>query len=134
MELWDFATLYGNSYFHDDSKQQDVSEWIEALLNAIETILQAHLQIYLRDLFLVESTTLFKCPLNHQSQNKAVHNILQLPMKDEKGNILLSLNEILNNNFQEESLLKNCDSCHNTTCRKWETITKYPKVLLLQYK
>ena len=45
---------------------------------------------------------------------KLVDKILQLPMKDKKGNILLSINEILNNNFQEQSVVKNSHSCDNT--------------------
>ena len=70
--------------------QQDVSEWIEALLNTVETILLGDLQKYFRDIFLVQSTIIFRYDLNPQSQRKEVYNILQLPVMDEKGNIILS--------------------------------------------
>ena len=112
--------------------QQNVSEWIQALLEKFETILPGDLQEYLRDLFLVESTITYRCDLNHQSQIKAVHNSLQLLVIDEKGNILISLNDIVNNDFQEKLVVKDFHQCDKTTSKKWEIITKYPQVPLLQ--
>ena len=90
--------------FNHDSRQQDVSEWIEALQNTIETILKGDLQKYFRDLFLVESTITFKCHRNHQSQIKEVNQILLLRVMDEMENILQSLNEILQKYFQEQRI------------------------------
>ena len=73
-ELQGIITQNKNINLYQDSRQQHVSEWIEALENTIETILNGDLQKYFRDLFLVESTEstiTFKCDQNHQSQIRA---------------------------------------------------------------
>ena len=53
---------------------------------------------------------------------------------DEKENILHSICDILQNNFQEQRIERNCHTCDSVSALKSEKIITYPQVLLLQYK
>merc|ERR1712240_976506 len=86
------------------------------------------------DLFRIESTITFKCYRNHKSQIKEVNQMLLLPIKDEKENFRNSLNDILQNYFQEHRIERNCHTCDSVSALKSQKITTYPQVLILQYK
>ena len=73
-----------NNDFNQVNRQQDVSEWIEALQNTIETKLKGDLQEIFSNFFRMESTITLMCYRNHKSQIKELNQMLQLPLMDEK--------------------------------------------------
>ena len=133
-ELRGMVAQSTNKDFNQDNRQQDVCEWIEDLQNTIEKKLMGNLQKDFIDLFRIESTITFKCYQNHKSQIKEVNHMLLLPIKDEKENFLNSLNDILQNYFQEHRIERNCHTCDSVSALKSQKITTYPQVLILQYK
>ena len=133
-ELRNAVTRNTNINFNRDNRQQDASEWIMALYNTIKSMLNGDLQKNFKDLFILEFTITFECSWHqHQSQQKKENIILELPVVDQEGHPILTLNEILKKHFEQEVIKKECDTCDSNSANKTEIITVYPQVLLLQY-
>ena len=95
-ELRNAVTRNTNINFNRDNRQEDASEWIMALYNTIKSMLNGDLQKNFKDLFILEFTITFECSWHqHQSQQKKENIILELPVVDQEGHPILTLNEIL---------------------------------------
>ena len=122
--------------FNNTQQQQDGTEWIITLIEAIGNELEGHLKAEWEDLFKVEVIEHYECTNNSHKENKQVPaaTSLQLPIVHvETGEPLTSLKEILLSYFGQEQLDKRC-FCGATTCWKHLRLARHPTLLLLQYK
>ena len=122
--------------FLDESRQQDASEWIVTLNEAIEKELSHGLREQFRAMFRINIRVTYECCSNGHVEQKPVeeHICLQLPVVDmDTIQPLRSLEDALSNYFRKERVVKHCLNCPAGECWKQLSLPVLPKVLIIQY-
>ncbi len=88
------------------------------------------------NLFNFNYTITHECCNNsdHRSKDITSNIILRLPVRDDDGRAIPTLNHSVDQLFKKRIIHKNCEVCgDNTRFKKEEQITGIPEVLVVQY-
>ncbi len=120
-------TVAENTQFkcNNDSIQEDTSEWITALYNTIWQLLgqNGNMQTNWYNLFNWDSIITYECCNNsdHKSKDITSNIILRLPVRDDDGRAIPTLNHSVDQLFKERIIHMNCEVCgDNTRFKKTE--------------
>ena len=116
--------------------QQDASEWLLILKEAIEKELPSELGDHFANMLKIGIEVQYKCSTcGYQDQNlPEEHMALQLPVVDSSTQRPLdSLPALLANYFATEEVEKRCHACYFDKSQKQSSLGQLPEVLLIQY-
>ena len=116
--------------------QQDASEWLLILKEAIEKELPSELGNHFANMLKIGIEVQYKCSTcGYQDQNvPEEHMALQLPVVDSSTQRPLdSLPALLANYFATEEVEKRCHACYFDKSQKQSSLGQLPEVLLIQY-
>ena len=92
----------------NDNIQQDTCEWIEKLYYTILNLLGQNMRTNWYNMFNFQVTNTYECCTNseHKSQNITSDIILQLPVRDDAGRAITSLNHSVDHLFKKTIIHK----------------------------
>ena len=116
--------------------QQDASEWLIILKEAIQKELPSELADHFANMLKIGIEVQYKCSTcGYEDQNvPKEHMALQLPVVDSSTQRPLdSLSALLANYFATEEVEKRCHGCYFDKSQKQLSLGQLPEVLLIQY-